>query len=58
MNGSVVPPFDPQARDRIEQVATALMDLCGRLESRIATLEQRQTDLEDMVLALDRDLRG
>lgn len=52
----IAPPFDTQARERIEQVATALMDLCGRLETRIAELEQRQTDVEDALMALGQGM--
>lgn len=52
MEGSVVPPFDPHARDRIETVAAALMSLCGRLEARIAALEQQQAEMEDALTSL------
>lgn len=52
MDGSVAPPFDPQARDRVEVVAHALMQLCGRLEARIAALEQQQAEMEDALTSL------
>lgn len=41
-----VPPFDPRARERIEQVASALIDLCGRLEARIVEAESRVVEME------------
>lgn len=47
-----VPPFDPTARDRIEQVTVALLDLCGALEVRIKQVEMRQMELEDALSAL------
>lgn len=43
---AAVPPFDPQNRDRIEQVAAALIDLCGRLEARIVEAEARLSEME------------
>lgn len=47
-----VPPFDPKARDRIEQVATKLLELNATLEARIVALEQRMTDYEDALREL------
>lgn len=45
-NPHPVPPFDPQNRDRIDQVAAKLLALCERLEMRISDLEVRVGDLE------------
>lgn len=52
VDSPVVPPFDPKARDRIEQVARKLLDLNATLEARIVALEQRMTDYEDALREL------
>lgn len=54
----VAPPFNPHARERIKQVATALLDLVGRLEERLVMNEQRIRDLEDAVRELEMVPRG
>ena len=52
MTPAVAPPFDPHARDRIEHVATALLELVGRLEARIVTLERQVIDMEEALMQL------
>lgn len=52
MPEQTVPAFDPSARARIEDVAAQLLALCARLEERIATLEQQQSDTEDALAQL------
>jgi len=46
MEGPTVPPFDPHARSRIEEVATAFIDLCGRLEDKIDAVAERLIEVE------------
>ena len=55
---SVVPPFDPNARDRIEQVATALLQLCERLETRLVEAEQRMALVEQQLAEMGMVQRG
>lgn len=52
MSDGTVPPFDPIARARIEQVTEKLLALVGSLEERIAHLEQESADTADALQAL------
>lgn len=58
MDGQVAPPFDPHARTRIEEVAAALLDLCGRLETRVDALTHRTELLEQTLDELTGAPRG
>lgn len=44
-----LPPQDRQARDRIEQVASKLIALCGQLEARIVNIDRRLADVEHAI---------
>lgn len=57
-SSTAVRPFDPQNRDRIEEVATALLDLCGRLETKIDAQSQRLAELELQMQELGMVPRG
>lgn len=52
---AIAPAFDPKARDRIELIATKLLELYATLESRLHALEQRQLDMEDALRELGQE---
>ena len=49
---AMIPPFDPHARARIEEVAASLLDLNARLEVTLQSALERLDALEDALSQL------